>query len=57
MNYQRILPEGWNNIETTLTLGEIDNAWQTGKIMQAKVTKCDSSSVSYTHLTLPTNCT
>ena len=43
MNYQRILPEGWNNIETTLTLGEIDNAWQTGKIMQAKVTKCDSS--------------
>lgn len=43
MNYQRILPEGWDNIETTLAPNEIDTAWQTGKIMQAKVTKCDSS--------------
>lgn len=43
MNYQRILPEGWDNIETILAPNEIDTAWQTGKIMQAKVTKCDSS--------------
>lgn len=43
MNYQRILPEGWNNVETTLNLNEIDIAWQAGKIMQAKVIKCDSS--------------
>lgn len=42
MNYQRILPEGWHDVETTLNMNEIDNAWQNGEVMQAKVIKCDS---------------
>lgn len=43
MNYQRILPEGWVNTQINLDMGEINDAWQNGKIMQAKVYKCDSS--------------
>lgn len=42
MNYQRILPEGWESNETALNMNEINEAWQNGKIMQAKVYKCDS---------------
>ena len=42
MNYQRILPEGWNDMQTTLNMSEIDSAWQIGEIMQAIVIKCDS---------------
>ena len=42
MNYQRILPEGWESNETALNMNEINEAWQNGKIMQAKDYKCDS---------------
>lgn len=43
MNYQRILPEGWYNTENNYNMEQINNAWQNGEIMQAKVVKCDSS--------------
>lgn len=43
MNYQRILPEGWYNTEVSYDMEQINNAWQKGEIIQAKVTKCDSS--------------
>lgn len=43
MNYQRILPEGWENVSANLNMEEINKAWQHGEIMQAKVSKCDSS--------------
>lgn len=43
MNYQRILPEGWESSETIFNMDDINKAWQNGKIMQAKVTTCDSS--------------
>lgn len=43
MNYQRILPEGWDNSESIYNMEQITNAWQNGKIIQAKVLKCDSS--------------
>lgn len=43
MNYQRILPEGWEETQNFYNMDQINEAWQNGKIMQAKVTKCDSS--------------
>ena len=43
MNYQRILPEGWESVETILDMDDINYAWQNGKIIQAKVSMCDSS--------------
>lgn len=43
MNYQRILPEGWENTSTNLNMEEINEAWRHGEIIQAKVSKCDSS--------------
>ncbi len=43
MNYQRILPEGWEDTEVNFNINQINDAWQNGEIMQARVAKCDSS--------------
>lgn len=43
MIYQRILPEGWEEASTSFNMEQINNAWQNGKILQAKVKLCDDS--------------
>ena len=44
MNYQRILPEGWTETpEVSFNMEQINNAWQNGMILQAKVKQCDDS--------------
>lgn len=43
MDYQRILPEGWDNSELLYNMEQITDAWQNGKVIQAKVLKCDSN--------------
>ena len=43
MIYQRIQPEGWELSDVSFNLEQINNAWQNGQIIQAKVKECDSS--------------
>lgn len=43
MIYQRIQPEGWESSDVSFDLEQINNAWQNGQIIQAKVKECDSS--------------
>lgn len=40
---QKFIPEGWNNINKSFSLNELNMASINGEIMQAKVTKCDSN--------------
>lgn len=42
MEYQKFIPEGWNNEKRKLTRNELEEAYQEEKILQGYVTKCDS---------------
>lgn len=50
MEYQRFMPEGWNEEFPTFTTSVLDNAKETGKILQGKVSKCDSNYNLYVDL-------
>ena len=43
MNYQRFMPEGWEENGCNATTEQLQNAIQTGEIIQARVSKCDSN--------------
>ena len=43
MSYQRIQPEGWDILDISYSMDQINNAWKNGEILQAKVIECDSS--------------
>ncbi len=40
---QKFIPEGWNDINRTFSLEELNIAYINGNIMQAKVKRCDSN--------------
>ncbi len=40
---QKFVPEGWNNLNKTFSMEELNMASASGSIMEAKVTKCDSN--------------
>ncbi len=40
---QRFMPEGWEESTNSITEEQLKNAIQTGEILQAKVSKCDSN--------------
>lgn len=42
MEYQKFIPEGWNNEKRKLSKGELEKAYQEEKVLQGYVTKCDS---------------
>ena len=43
MEYQRFIPEGWNESSFNITEEQLTNAITTGEILQGKVSKCDSN--------------
>lgn len=43
MEYQRFMPEGWEDCNCVLTEDQLLNAISTGEIFQGKVSKCDSN--------------
>lgn len=43
MEYQKFIPEGWYNTKETFTKEKIEDALQTGKIMQGFAYKCDEN--------------
>ena len=50
MNYQRFMPEGWDENVCSSTPEILNDAMQTGKILQAKVSKCDNNYNLYVDL-------
>ena len=50
MDYQRFMPEGWEEKATFTTDEQLRNAIQTGEILQAKVSKCDNNYNLYVDL-------
>lgn len=50
MNYQRFMPEGWDEKTYASTPELLNNAMQTGEILQAKVCKCDDNYNLYVDL-------
>lgn len=50
MNYQRFMPEGWEEKACLATEEQLNNAIQTGEILQAKVSKCDTNYNLYVNL-------
>ena len=42
MEYQKFIPEGWNTKEE-YTFKQLEEAKQSGKIMEAMVTSCDEN--------------
>lgn len=50
MNYQRFMPEGWVENACNATTEQLQNAMQTGEILQAKVSKCDPNYNLYVDL-------
>lgn len=50
MEYQRFIPEGWNEESSSYTTNVLDSARQTGEILQGKVSKCDSNYNLYVDL-------
>ncbi len=43
MEYQKFIPEGWNDTKENLTLQQLQQAKQNGTIMQGFVEKCDEN--------------
>ena len=43
MNYQRFIPEGWEEKATSVSKEYLENAIQTGSVMQGIVKECDSN--------------
>lgn len=43
MEYQRFIPEGWNEESENYSLESLKYALDTGAIMQGKVYECDSN--------------
>ena len=43
MEYQRFIPEGWNESKENISLENVKLALDTGEIMQGKVYECDSN--------------
>ena len=50
MEYQRFIPEGWKNELTQFSIQGLNNAKETGEIMEGLVTKCDSNYNLYVDL-------
>lgn len=50
MEYQRFIPEGWNESNFNITEEQLTNAITTGEILQGKVSKCDSNYNLYVDL-------
>ncbi len=50
MEKQRFIPEGWEENTKLITPYELTNAYQTGKIMNGLVTRCDSNYNLYVEL-------
>lgn len=50
MEYQRFIPEGWNESSFNITEEQLSNAITTGEILQGKVSKCDSNYNLYVDL-------
>lgn len=50
MEYQRFIPEGWNESNYNITEEQLTNAITTGEILQGKVSKCDSNYNLYVDL-------
>ena len=40
---QKFIPEGWENVNKTFSIDELNEASINGSVMQAKVTRCDSN--------------
>lgn len=43
MEYQKFFPEGWTEENSQITRDCLNQAWMEGKVMQARVTKCDAN--------------
>ena len=50
MEYQKFIPEGWKDTNEIYTNAIIKNAFETGQIMQGKVTSCDTNYNLHIHL-------
>ena len=50
MEYQRFIPEGWNESGFNITEEQLTSAMATGEILQGKVSKCDSNYNLYVDL-------
>lgn len=50
MEYQRFIPEGWNESNFNITEEQLTNAITTGEVLQGKVSKCDSNYNLYVDL-------
>lgn len=50
MEYQRFIPEGWNEGSFIITEEQLTSAITTGEILQGKVSKCDSNYNLYVDL-------
>ncbi|MFR8103721.1 MAG: S1 RNA-binding domain-containing protein [Clostridia bacterium] len=53
MEYQKFIPEGWNEQLEPIHVNNVENLLQEGKVMQGYVTKCDPSYNLYVELTPP----
>ncbi len=43
MEYQKFIPEGWDETKESLNTSFIQNAFETGKVLQGYVNECDSN--------------
>lgn len=43
MEYQKFIPEGWQELKNSFSIEELSSASINGNIMQGKVTRCDSN--------------
>ena len=43
MEYQKFIPEGWEETEDTMTSSFIQDAYSSGKVLQGYVNECDES--------------
>ena len=50
MEYQKFIPEGWQELKNNFTIEELNNASINGEIIQGKVTSCDSNYNLYVNL-------
>ena len=50
MEYQKFIPEGWNETKENFSLEQLTQAKQSGNIMQGFVNKCDENCNLQVHL-------
>ncbi len=50
MEYQKFIPEGWQELKNSFSLEELNIAHKSGEIIQGRVTRCDSNYNLYVNL-------